>query len=124
MRGSNLKRFMAVFIGTKTAADKARWSALDATEREEIQAKGMAAWGEWMARHAESIIDAGAPLGKTKRASAEGISDASNNLTAYVVVQAESHESAARMFDQHPHFSIFPGDSVEVMEILPMPGRV
>jgi hypothetical protein len=23
----------------------------------------------------------------------------------------------------HPHFTIFPGDSVEIMECLPMPGQ-
>jgi hypothetical protein len=117
-----LKRFMATYIGTATAADKAAWSKGDPSERAELEAKGMAAWGEWMARNSDKIIDAGAPLGKTKRASADGISDVTNNLTAYVIVQAESHEAAAQMFDQHPHFAIFPGDSVEIMEILPMPG--
>ena len=39
----------------------------------------------------------------------------------YVVVQAESHEAAAKMFEGHPHFTIFPGDSVEIMECLPIP---
>jgi hypothetical protein len=39
-----------------------------------------------------------------------------------VIVQADSHEAAARLFEKHPHFMIFPGDSVEVMECLPMPG--
>ena len=69
-----MKRFMAVFIGTATAAEKAGWSELDAAEREEIQSRGMAAWGQWMAKNAENIVDAGAPLGKTKRASANGLS--------------------------------------------------
>ena len=36
--------------------------------------------------------------------------------------KAESHEAAARMFEDHPHVTIFPGDSVEIMECLPMPG--
>jgi hypothetical protein len=31
--------------------------------------------------------------------------------------------AAARMFEMHPHFAIFPGDSVEIMECLPIPGR-
>jgi hypothetical protein len=44
-------------------------------------------------------------------------------MTAYVLVRAESHEAAARMFENHPHFTIFPGDSVEIMECLPLPGR-
>jgi hypothetical protein len=44
-------------------------------------------------------------------------------MAAYVVVQAESHDAAARMFINHPHFAIFPGDSVEIMECLPIPGQ-
>jgi hypothetical protein len=38
-----------------------------------------------------------------------------------VVVQVESHEAAAKLFEKHPHFTLFPGDSVEIMECLPMP---
>jgi hypothetical protein len=117
-----LKRFMATYIGSATAAETTAWSKLDPKERAKLEAEGMAAWGEWMTRNADRIIDAGAPLGRTKRASANGISDVTNNLTAYVIVQAESHEAAAQMFDRHPHFAIFPGDSVEIMEIMPMPG--
>jgi hypothetical protein len=116
-----MKQFLATYVGKATAADQAAWSELDASTRSELEARGMAAWGEWMARYADNIIDAGAPLGKTKRASGAGISDMSNQLTAYVIVEAESHEAAAQMFDQHPHFTIFPGDSVEIMEILPLP---
>lgn len=45
-----------------------------------------------------------------------------NNLAAYLVVQAESHEAAAKLFEDHPHFTIFPGEAVEIMECLPIPG--
>jgi hypothetical protein len=44
-------------------------------------------------------------------------------MTGYVIVRAESHEAAAKLFENHPHFSIFPGDSVEIMECLPFPGQ-
>ncbi len=37
--------------------------------------------------------------------------------------EAESHEAAAKLFLSHPHFSIFPGDSIEIMECLPIPGQ-
>jgi hypothetical protein len=43
------------------------------------------------------------------------------NLAGYTIVQAESHEAAAKMFLEHPHVTIFPGDAVELMECLPMP---
>jgi hypothetical protein len=41
----------------------------------------------------------------------------------YTVVRAESQEEAAKMFLGHPHFTIFPGDGVEIMECLPIPER-
>ena len=42
-------------------------------------------------------------------------------LGGFTIVQAESQEAAAKLFVNHPHFAIFPGDGVEVMEILPVP---
>jgi hypothetical protein len=38
------------------------------------------------------------------------------------MVEAESQDEAARLFLNHPHFTIFPGEGVEIMEILPGPG--
>jgi hypothetical protein len=60
------------------------------------------------------------PLPGTR--SRQGIEDTENLLVAYVVVRAESHEAATKLFEGHPHFTIFPGDSVEIMECLPIPG--
>ena len=45
-----------------------------------------------------------------------------NAMAAWTVVRAESHEEAARLFVGHPHFTIFPGEAVEIMECLPIPG--
>ena len=52
---------------------------------------------------------------------AGGIADISNEMGAFTVVRAASHEAAAKMFLNHPHFTVFPGDSVEIMECLPIP---
>jgi hypothetical protein len=75
-----------------------------------------------MQDHRADFVDAGGPLGKTKRVDGSGTADTSNNMAAYVIVQAETHDDAARMFEGHPHFTIFPGDGVEIMECLPVPG--
>ena len=107
-----MAKFMAIYTGSPGAGRPD-----DATI-----AKGMQAWSAWMARHAGQIVDAGGPLGKTKRVSAGGIADVSNNIAAYVVVEAEDHQTAAAMFENHPHFAIFPGDGVEIMPCLPIPG--
>jgi hypothetical protein len=118
-----MKKFVAIYIGSATSLKKARWNELDEAKRKAREAEGMKAWMEWATKHAAAIIDQGSPLGKTKSASPEGLSDIKNAIAAYVVIQAESHEAAARMFEGHPHFTIFPGDSVEIMECLPIPQR-
>jgi hypothetical protein len=118
-----MKKFLAVYIGTEAALERAQWNKLDEEKRQARQAAGFAAWVEWGRVHASAIVDQGSPLGKTKRAAPEGIEDIKNVMAAYVIVQAESHEAAAKLFENHPHFTIFPGDSVEIMECLPLPPR-
>jgi hypothetical protein len=117
-----MKTFLAIYIGTAEAAAKSGWNELDEGSRKAREQQGMQAWGDWGIRHKSAILQMGGPLGRTKRASASGVSDIRNNMTGYTVVQAESHEAAAKMFENHPHFAIFPGDSVEIMEVLPIPG--
>lgn len=97
------------------------WNAMPEAERKVKEAEGMAAWGKWMQDHAGAVVEMGSPLGKTKKADKSGVSDTKNAMSGWVVVQAETHEEAAKMFENHPHFSIFPGESVEIMEVLPMP---
>jgi hypothetical protein len=67
-------------------------------------------------------VQHGCPLGKTKRISETGIADTRNDLAGYTIVQAESHEAAAKLFQDHPHFTMFPGEAVEIMVCLPIPG--
>jgi hypothetical protein len=114
-----MKKFLAVFTGSAESMDG--WKSLDSTERSRREKAGMEAWMAWGKKHSDAIVDNGTPLGKTKRITGNGIADTRNNLAAYTVVKAESHEAAAQMFEGHPHFEIFPGDGVEVMECLPIP---
>ena len=118
-----MKRFMAIYIGTEASHKRSGWDELDDATRNARVASGMKAWMDWMQTNAAAVVDQGGPLGKTKRTSADGVADIKNNMTGYVIVQAESHEAAARLFEKHPHFAIFPGDSVEIMECLPIPGQ-
>ena len=118
-----MKNFLAIYLGSVTSPGQAQWNKLDEATRQTRMASGMKAWGDWMATHHGAIVVEGGPLGKTKRTSADGLSDTKNNMSGYVIVRAETLEAAARMFENHPHFAIFPGDSVEIMECLPIPGR-
>ena len=114
--------YLAVFTGSKTGQRAAAWAALSEGEREKRSQEGRAAWGAWMQKNQASVLELGGPLGKTKKVSEHGIEDITNQLAAFVAVRAESHEAAAKLFEKHPHFSIFPGDSVEIMPIKAIPG--
>jgi hypothetical protein len=118
-----MKTFLAIYMGSEKARKQSQWEQMDQEQRTKREQAGIQAWGDWMSTHQAAIVVAGAPLGKTQCISRDGISDMTNSMTGYVVVRAESHEAAAQMFEHHPHFTIFPGDSVEVMECLDMPGQ-
>jgi hypothetical protein len=119
-----MKTFMAVYLGTAPGAQSmmSAWNKLDEATRNQRIAAGMKAWQDWQISHADIIVQQGGPLGKTKRVDARGVADTANAMTGYVVLRADSHEAAAHLFKNHPHFTMFPGESVEIMECLPMPG--
>ena len=114
--------YLAVFLGSKTSSRMKAWMALSEAERRAKEQQGMAAWKAWVEKHHASVSTIGGPLGKTKKITERGIEDVSNEMGAFMVVRAESHEAAARLFENHPHFAIFPGESVEIMPVLPIPG--
>jgi hypothetical protein len=114
--------YLAVFRGSKTSPRRAAWDALAEGERRAKEREGIAAWKAWVEKHHAAIVSMGGPLGKTKKVTRRGIDDTSNDLAAFTVVHADSHEAAAKLFEKHPHFTMFPGDSVEIMPVLPIPG--
>lgn len=117
-----MKKYLAIYMGSTSGEAMKKWNALSAEEKQNRQAEGMTSWMHWGQKNAQAIRDNGGPLGKTKRVDTGGVSDVKNLLTGYVIVEAESHQAAAEMFLNHPHFSVFPGDSVEIMECPPIPG--
>ena len=119
---STSNTYLAVFLGSKTSPRRVAWDALPEGDRRAKEREGMAAWKAWAEKHRVATVSMGGPLGKTKKVTQRGIDDTTNDMGAFTVVRADSHEAAAKLFDKHPHFSIFPGDAVEIMPVLPIPG--
>ncbi|MEO7936966.1 MAG: hypothetical protein ABIR27_11965 [Dokdonella sp.] len=117
-----MKNFLAVFTGTPETNEKSGWNALSESARQERIQSGMKAWHAWMDANKSQISVSGGPVGKTLRVSNDGIESAKNSICGYIVVTAESHVAAAKLFENHPHFSIFPGEAIEIMECMPVPG--
>ena len=115
-----MKKFFALFSIPASVVDE--WKKNTPPERMKAAAEEMmGAWKKWMTDHEKNLVDKGSPLGKTKRVTANGVSDLRNDLNWYLILEAESHEAAAKMFADHPHLRI-PEASIEVMEIPGRPG--
>jgi hypothetical protein len=114
-------KFLAVYLGSMSGSKMAAWNALPEAERKAREREGMAAWHGWVEKHKDVIVEIGGPLGKTRKIDASGTTEVSNALTGFTVVRAASQEAAAKLFENHPHFAIFPGEAVEVMPVLAIP---
>jgi len=110
-----MAKFLAVYTGEPTNGPPPDMD-------QATMARGMQAWTDWMTKNAGRIVEGGGPLGKTKKVSKTGVADIRNHMAGYVVLEADDIDAAAALFKDHPHFTIFPGDGVEVMPVLAIPG--
>lgn len=113
-----MSKYLVTFLAPASVIDE--WQKTEPAKRKAAEDKMMADWKQWMASHAKSFVDFGAGVGKTKRVTPQGSANTRNDIMVYSVVEAESHDAAAKMFEGHPHLGI-PQSSIEVMEIRAMP---
>jgi hypothetical protein len=104
-----MKKFMALYMAPAAAIAEVMKATPDEMKAE------MNAWYAWQEKHKASIVDFGAPLGRTKRVTPGGISDSRNEITGYALVQGDSAEDVAKIFTDHPHLKI-KGASVDLLD--------
>ena len=109
-----MAKYLAVYLAPVSTVE--RWMASTTPEQRKA---GAVEWGKWMKDHARDLADVGAPLGKTKRVKSDGISDVKNEMLGYSIIEAPSHDAAAKLLKGHPTFQI-PGASIDVLEITSM----
>lgn len=118
MASSNTKKFLVLYLVPVPVMDE--WMKTDPEKKKVDEEKMKAEWGKWMGAHSKMFVTTDA-AGKTKRVASSGVSDTRNDIMLYSVVEAASHEAAAKSFENHPHLQI-PQSSIEIMEIRPMGG--
>jgi len=114
-----MKKFLVTYLAPASVVDE--WKKTDPAKRKDAQEKMEAEWKKWMTDHTKLFADVGAGVGKTKLVTNRGTSDTRNDIMLYSLVEAESHEAAAKSFEAHPHLQI-PQASIEVMEVHSLPG--
>jgi hypothetical protein len=116
MTDSTTKKFIALYL--VPASVLADWAKTDPETKKAAEQKMQAEWRKWMSDHSKiiTLTEAG---GKTKRVTANGVSDTKNDIMLYSFVEAENHDIVAKAFANHPHLTI-PESSIEVMEVRAM----
>ena len=114
-----MPRFVAVY--TMKPEDVAAFRARPKSEQEAIDKLGLKAWEEWRERNAAAIVAIDVMVGKTKRVTKSGITDAQNQIAGFLIVEAADITAAAALFQDHPHITIFPGDGIDIMPVVTGP---
>jgi hypothetical protein len=108
---------MARFMVLYRSSTSARQQMASATP-EQMKA-GMDAWTAWAAKAGDAVADLGAPLAYTSHVGPG--SPAGDDVAGYSILQADSAQAVSSVLDGHPHLEM-QGNSIEVLELLPMPG--
>ena len=110
-----MKKFLVLYKAPTSSFEQMR------SATPEQQKAGMDAWMAWSKKASGSIVDMGAPLGKSLRVTPGGASASSNDLGGYSILQAESKEALAETMKGHPHF-MMPDGVIEIVDVMPIPG--
>ena len=113
MTTSNLKKFLVLYLAPADVL--ASWAKTDPEVRKTAETKMRDEWQRWMSDHSKMITLTEA-AGKTKEIRSPGIADTKNDIMLYSIVEAESHDIAAKAFAHHPHLQI-PKSSIQVTEV-------
>lgn len=112
-----MKKFLVIYLGGATASEKS------IMPDEKAQHEFMMAWANWAEKHKDAVIDFGCPLSKSKSIHPTGVRNKVNKMTAYSIVQAESHEKAVSIFRKHPHLNLHMENSIEIIGMMDLPEK-
>ena len=110
-----MAKFLVLYNSQMSAAE-----VMASATPEEAQA-GIDAWMGWAGKAGDAVLDLGVPLGSSKHLEGGSVTDGSNPAAGYSIVQVDSLDAAVALLEDHPHFMI-PGNTIDVLEFLTMPG--
>lgn len=109
-----MKKFLILYRSVVSAKEQ-----MAKATPEQAQA-GMAAWANWAKATGPALVELGTPFGDS--AVLKGNAAPAQDLVGgYSIVQADSLETAKKLFEAHPHFEA-PGASIQLLEQMSIPG--
>lgn len=111
-----MSKFMILYNSSAMASD------LMANATPEQMQASMADWMRWREVASEQFqVDFGLPLQAVSRVTTEGVRASDSETSGYSIVEGDSKDDLLTLLQSHPHLQR-PGASIDVLEMLPMPG--
>lgn len=114
-----MQKFIVLYC--MPAAGLEEWMKTPAEDRQAQEADLKTKWDAWMAANKSMMAGPTAGVGKTKRVTPQGAADAKNDIMMYSIVEGESQEEVAKVFEGHPHLEI-PGAWIDISTANYLPG--
>ncbi len=111
-----MKRYLLLFTAPTEVREK-----MQSASPEEMKA-AMQPWMDWFAKVGEKMVDKGMPLANAMTVTKEGVMPGNVEFVGYDVVQAENIDEAMDIAKESPHLDRGEGTTVEVHEMMDMPG--
>lgn len=110
-----MTKYMVLYNATASAAEQ-----MANASAEEMKA-GMDAWMAWADNAGAAVVDLGMPVQAKRRVTAAGEMESPTEASGYSILQGSDADEVTTLLAKHPHLQM-PGASIDVLEILPMPG--
>lgn len=109
-----MKKFLLLYVSPVSAEEQMK------NANPEDGKKMMDEWMKWFGKAGSAVVDGGTPTQKMGVVGEEKNSE--GFVGGYSIVQAESVDEVKEMLKDHPHLMMPGGASIEILEMLPMPG--
>ena|SRR6266478_471548 len=111
-----MARFMILYSSTMDASE----TIANATP-EQMKAS-MADWMKWQEEAGKTFkMEWGLPLQAVGKVTSAGVTDSDSHVSGYATAEGESKDALLELLKSHPHLQR-PEASIDVLEMLPMPG--
>ena len=110
-----MKKFLVLYKSSVPAAQQ-----IASATPEQMKA-GMDLWKAWAQQAQKAIIDLGMPLAHANEVAGSSVRPSDSRVSGFSILQAESERAVTDLLKSHPHHRA-PDASIEVLEMMPMPG--
>lgn len=111
-----MAKYMVLYNSTASASE------LMANASPEEMKASMAEWIKWKDQASKTAnFDFGMPLQAVSRVTTDDVTDSDSQVSGYSIMEGDSKEAIMELLKSHPHLKR-PGASIDVLEMLSMPG--